>query len=88
MFYTSGIFLVEFMDTFGTSRSTASLIGSIQVGIAHLMGPIAADLVDRFGCRAIAISGSVISASGLIMSGMAPNIATLIITAGFMTGTQ
>ena len=88
MVYTFGIFLVDIMDTFGTSRATSSMIGSIQVGTSHLAGPIVADLVHKFGCRAIIISGSVVSATGLLLSGMAPNIATLTVTAGFMTGTE
>ena len=88
LFYTFGIFLVDIMDTFGAGRSISSMIGSIQVGTAHLAGPIVADLVNKFGCRASVISGSVISATSLLISGMAPNIATLTVTAGFMTGTE
>ena len=76
------------MDTFGTGRSSSSMIGSIQIGTAHLAGPIVADLVKKFGCRASVISGSVISATSLLISGIAANIATLTLTAGFMTGTE
>ena len=76
------------MDTFGTGRSTTSMIGSIRIGVAHFSGPIVADLVNKFGYRAIVISGSVISATSLIVGGMAPNIAMLTVTAGFMTGTN
>ena len=80
------MFLYEFMETFGTSRSTTSMIGSIQIGATHFMGPIAAALVNRFGCRVIVTVGSIISAASIICSGLAPNIATLFITAGFLTG--
>ena len=74
------------MDTFGTGRSTTSMIGSIRIGVAHFSGPIVADLVNKFGYREIVISGSIITATSLIVSGMALNIATLTVTAGFMTG--
>ena len=84
--YTFGMFLGEFMETFGTSRSATSMIGSIQIGVTKLMGPIAADLVNRFGCRSIAIAGSIISATSIIISVLAPNIATLYLTTGFFTG--
>ena len=84
--YTFGMFLGNIMETFGTSRSATSMIGSIQIGVTYLVGPIAADLVNRFGCRVIAIAGSIISATSIIISGVAPNIATLFITTGFFTG--
>ena len=84
--YTFGMFLGNIMETFGTSRSATSMIGSIQIGVTYLVGPIAADLVNRFGCRVIAITGSIISATSIIISGVAPNIATLFITTGFFTG--
>ena len=80
------MFLSEFMETFGTSRSVTSMIGSIQLGAASFVGPFAAVLVHRFGCRVIAIAGSLISATSIILSGLAPNITTLFITAGFFTG--
>ena len=84
--YTNGMFLGMFMETFGTNRATTSLIGSIQMGSTYAVGPIAADLVSRFGCRQIAISGSVIAATSIILSGVAPNLVTLYITAGFFAG--
>ena len=80
------MFLGNIMETFGTSRSATSMIGSIQIGVTYLVGPIAADLVNRFGCRVIAIAGSIISATSIIISGVAPNIATLFLTTGFFTG--
>ena len=84
--YTFGMFLSEFMETFGTTRSVTSMIGSIQVGATYFVGPFAAVLVNRFGCRVIAIAGSIISATSIIISGLAPNITTLFITAGLFTG--
>ena len=63
------------------------MIGSIQIGVTHLMGPIAASLVDKFGCRMVAITGFAISAASIALGGIAPNIATMYITTGFFTGT-
>ena len=84
--YTFGMFLGNIMETFGTSRSATSMIGSIQIGVTYLVGPVAADLVNMFGCRVIVIAGSIISATSIIISAIAPNIATLFITTGFFTG--
>ena len=80
------MFLDNIMETFGTSRSATSMIGSIEMGVTYLVGPIAADLVNRFGCRVTVIAGSIISATSGIISGVAPNFATLFITKGFFTG--
>ena len=84
--YTFGMFLGEFMKTFDSTRTTTSMIASIQMGVTFFVGPIAAYLVRRFSCREIAIAGSIIAATSIIISGVAPNIATLYITAGFFTG--
>ena len=84
--HTFGMFLGEFMETFGTTRPTTSMIASIQMGVTYFVGPVAANLVNRFGCCEIAIAGSIIAATSMIISGAAPNIATLYITAGFLTG--
>ena len=74
------------MEAFGTNRAATSMIGSIQMGATYCVGPIAANLADRFGCRATAISGSVIAATSIIISGIAPGVETLYVTAGFFTG--
>ena len=60
--YTPGLYLGDFIDTFGTSRSATSIIGSLQIGVMFLVGPIVAGLVNRVGCRVIAIAGSIIAA--------------------------
>ena len=80
------MFLGMFMEAFGTNRAATSMIGSIQMGATYCVGPIAANLADRFGCRETAISGSVIAATSIIISGIAPGVGTLYVTAGFFTG--
>ena len=56
------------------------------MGVSLCVGPIAASLVKKFGCRKITIFGSMVAATGLIISGFARNIATLYASAGFCTG--
>ena len=84
--YNTGLFLDDFMKTFGTERSATSMIGSLKCGVLFLAGPIAANLVNSVGCRVIIIAGSIISATSIILSGVAPNIATLYATNGFLAG--
>ena len=84
--YTSGLFLGGLMETFDTTRSATSMIGSLKLGFLFLFGPISAALVNRVGCRVAIIAGSIISATSIIISGVAPNFATLFITNGFLAG--
>ena len=84
--YTFGIFLNEITEAFGTSYSSTSGVYSVQNGVMLCVGPIAAGLINVFGCRKATILGSIIAATGLITSGFAQNIATLYLTAGFCTG--
>ena len=84
--YTFGIFVVELMDYFGEGRSYVSLIPSILVGVTLGSGPIASVLVNRYGCRRVTIVGSLIAASGLMISAAATSITMLYLTIGIMTG--
>ena len=83
---TSGLFLAEYMETFGTDHSVTSMVSSTQMMVGLLVGPIAAQLIDRFGCRKTAITGTILATTGLVTSGMAPNFAILWITSGLLTG--
>ena len=49
-------------------------------------GLFAAALSNRYGCRAVCITGSVLSCCGLILSSFAQSINVLILTYGLVTG--
>ena len=85
--YSFGIFLNEFMEEFGTSYGSTSLISSVQMGVLLCVGPIAANLVKKFGCRSITIVGLVVAATGLITGALAQSVVVLYVTSGFCTGT-
>ena len=84
--YSFGIFLGEFMDTFGTGRATTSMVASTQMGLILGSGPLAANLVEKFDCRRIVSVGSILAACGLMISSTATNLVYLYVTAGFVTG--
>ena len=52
----------------------------------YMTGPITSGLVNKFGCRAVTISGSVIAATGFILGSFAPNLEILIFTYGVLGG--
>ena len=84
--YSFGVFLGEFMETFGTEHVTTSMVQSTQMGLIFVAGPLAAYLVEVFSCRCVAILGSILAAFGLMISSIVPNIISLFFTAGIMTG--
>ena len=81
-----GIFLVEVTQTYGTSRSLTSLVFSTRAGMMLCIGPIAADLVEKFGCHKVILVGSAVSLIGLIISGTITNFIIFSLSAGVITG--
>ena len=84
--YPFGIFLGEIMETFETGRSLTSMVASTQMGMILCVGPISADLVDKFGCGKVIFVGTILSVFGLIVSGIAPNFVIFFINAGVISG--
>ncbi|XP_033169755.1 monocarboxylate transporter 12 [Drosophila mauritiana] len=86
MTYSFGIFYNEFLDYFNEGKGYTAWIASIMVGVTFSSGPISSSFVNRYGCRAVTIAGSILAASCIIVSMFAQNVLTLIITIGFGTG--
>ncbi|XP_017034882.1 monocarboxylate transporter 5 [Drosophila kikkawai] len=86
MTYSFGIFYNEFVDYFNEGGGYTALIASIMVGVTFSSGPISSSFVNRYGCRAVTIAGSILAAGCIIVSMFAQNVLTLIITIGFGTG--
>ncbi|XP_077512641.1 monocarboxylate transporter 13-like [Amblyomma americanum] len=85
--YSSGILFDEFLVYFGEGHAATSLISSITFGCYLISSPVASGLTIRYGCRPIAILGSLMSSFGLFVSIYASNIKFLYFTLGFITGT-
>ncbi|WP_056372874.1 MULTISPECIES: MFS transporter [unclassified Sphingopyxis] len=63
--YSQGVFLTPIAEDLGWSRSRVSsgfLIGSV---LAVIAGPLVGTMIDRWGCRPIALTGFLIYAMGL-----------------------
>nr|XP_054931773.1 monocarboxylate transporter 13-like [Dermacentor andersoni] len=85
--YSSGIFFDEFLTYFGEGYAATSWISSITFGCYLISSPVASGLTIRYGCRRIAILGSVMSSFGLFISVYATGIKFLYFSLGFITGT-
>ncbi|CAO1392089.1 unnamed protein product [Diamesa serratosioi] len=84
--YTLGIFYVEFLDYFKSGKAETAWIASILVGVTLCSGPFSSAFVNKYGCRAVTIAGTIIAGVCLILSVFATNVFTLYITIGVGTG--
>ncbi|XP_057672845.1 monocarboxylate transporter 12 isoform X3 [Diorhabda carinulata] len=85
--YSFGIFYDEFLEYFKEGKGLTSWILSILVGVTLGSGPLSSYFVNRYGCRAVTIAGSILGAACLVASFYAENVLTLCITIGIGTGT-
>lgn len=86
MTYSFGLFYIEFLDYFNEGKGYTAWIVSILVGATFASGPISSSFVNRYGCRAVTIAGSILAAGCITASIFAQNVLTLIITIGLGTG--
>jgi hypothetical protein len=78
-----GIIFMELVEYFGESKSKTSWVGSLFLSIPLITGPIASALTDHFGCRRVAICGSIMSALGFIAGQFATRLEHLFIAFSF-----
>ena len=61
-------------------------MGSFAMASSGLFGPIAGRLTDRFGARAVVVCGSLMSATGLLLTSLVPNLYLMLLTYGGIFG--
>lgn len=84
--YTFGLFLPYFMAEFHSGKAITALAGSLLSGCYMTAGLFVSGFVNRFGCRPVAIVGSIVAAISLGVSTFVPNVYVLILTYGTITG--
>ena len=84
--YTFGVLLNPLVKDFKSDRATVSWVGSLLCGIYMLSGPLVGGLVNRFGCRPVAVAGSVLSAAAMAASTLARDVVTFILVYGVLGG--
>ena len=67
MFHAFGLYVVEFVEEFGWSRTALSIAFSIQMVEAGLLGPIQGWVLDKYGPRRIMLVGITIFGIGFFM---------------------
>ncbi|KAK7502738.1 hypothetical protein BaRGS_00005988 [Batillaria attramentaria] len=81
-----GLLMPALGTTFGSSVSLTTLAPSVFVATNLLSGPAAACLVQRFGCRMVALCGGVIASLGFSCAAYCPNIESFIFFYGVVSG--
>ncbi|GAB0097411.1 MFS domain-containing protein [Sergentomyia squamirostris] len=84
--FSFGVIFVEFLAYFREGKAKTAWIGSLFMAMPLLSGPIASFLTDRYGCRRVTVAGSILAASGFVMSAFSDSMEMLFFTFGILAG--
>ncbi len=84
--YSFGVIMIRLKEEYQSTDSIISWIGSIQGFMLYFTGILAAPLIKHYSYRTIAISGTIISSIGLLVSAFSQNIYLRYITYGLVPG--
>lgn len=84
--YTFGIFLDKLVEHFGEGKGKVSWVGSLLCGVYLSAGPIVSALVNKYGCRAICIAGSIVASIAFILSTFSQTVDALMVIYGVIGG--
>ncbi|XP_034829017.1 monocarboxylate transporter 14 isoform X3 [Maniola hyperantus] len=84
--YTFGIFLPELVTYFGEGKGTVAWVGSLLSGVYLAAGPVVSALCNKYGCRAVCVAGSLIAATGFVLSTFCKSVTMMMITYGLIGG--
>ncbi|KAK3107138.1 hypothetical protein FSP39_007973 [Pinctada imbricata] len=84
--FTFGIFFPEFLRYFGGSKGKTALLGSVLNGAYLTIGPVVGVLANKYGCRPVAVAGSIVATVGLFSCTFAPNLDVMIFLYGAVGG--
>lgn len=86
LLYSFGVFLPYLNKEFGFSRAIGSSIFSLRSVVLAFSLTLAGRLVDKYDPRVVIVSGAVIAALGMLLSGIATKGWHLYVSYGFLIG--
>ncbi|KAJ8716039.1 hypothetical protein PYW08_013324 [Mythimna loreyi] len=86
VFFTFGSIYHEISDDLGVDTSLVALFNSVAVAVYFMAGPFASALINRFGFRAICMSGSIISSLSLLCTHFATSFVAILLLYGVLGG--
>ncbi|XP_046560171.1 uncharacterized protein LOC124269203 [Haliotis rubra] len=72
-----GVFFVEFIEDFKTTKGTAAWVGSVAYGLSMAVGPFVSMLVEKFGRRPVMMAGGTLCAVAILSSSFVTSFSTL-----------
>ena len=81
-----GLFVTPITRDIGVSVADFTFALAVQNIIWGITQPVAGAIADRFGCRAVTVSGSLLYAAGLVVTMIASGPIALLIGMGLMIG--
>ena len=85
--FSQGLFLPHYRSAFGADTGTTSAITAVISGAYLIFGPIFAGLANTYGCRKVAICGSVMSTIALATAPLHKDVYSMIFIFGLLCGT-
>ncbi|XP_067928362.1 monocarboxylate transporter 3-like [Watersipora subatra] len=86
MSQTFTLYIEDYTIAFKSGVAPVVLANSVQVGILQIIGPFVSALINKWGCRAMGIIGSLTAAASFIISSFSPNVAVFHIVYGILGG--
>ncbi|XP_064638862.1 monocarboxylate transporter 12-like isoform X2 [Lineus longissimus] len=77
---TVGVYFNEWKDDFEAGSALTSWLGSVHIGVLHVVAPLVGILTDRFGFRPMVMIGSVILTASLVATSFAQNIYAVLVS--------
>lgn len=84
--YTFGVFLNDLASYFGEGKGTTAWVGSLLSGMYLCAGPVVSALTDKYGCRAVCMTGSVIGCLSFVLCIFSPSVYVMMLTYGILGG--
>jgi OFA family oxalate/formate antiporter-like MFS transporter len=84
--YGWSVFLNPLREQFGASKPEANLTFTITLAVLGVTAGFGGNLQRRIGPRATATLAGILYGSGVVLSGFAPNLATIYLTYGVLGG--
>eukprot|EP00090_Calanus_glacialis_P015310 TRINITY_DN24178_c0_g1_i1.p1 TRINITY_DN24178_c0_g1~~TRINITY_DN24178_c0_g1_i1.p1 ORF type:complete len:948 (-),score=185.32 TRINITY_DN24178_c0_g1_i1:127-2970(-) len=81
-----GVLFAEMMRMYPESISLASWIPAAMTTTALAMAPIASALCQKLNCRYVTLLGSLLASAGITLSAFMPNLQSMFVTLGVLTG--
>lgn len=82
----SAVMLPTLRDYFKKSRQSTAWVVSIATSMLMFWGPLTGLLINRFGCRAVAMFGAALCSAGLLTTSFAKNLEFMYFSYGIVFG--